>query len=178
MKRLKQVLKWMKGYKKIYFAAVTLLILLQYFRTITPLFITYIFDNIFGYLQENPPANTEPLPRFLAQFIQGTTTEEKLLYVAIIYILFTLFRVSIMVGRRLVNAYFTENVAYNMKNSLYGKLQDLSFTYHSHAETGDLIQRCTTDVETYRAFIGEQSIEIFRLIFLVSLTIFQMQKLA
>ena len=177
MKRLQQVLKWMKGYKKIYFAAVALLILLQYFRTITPLFLTYIIDNIFGYLQPVEPTNTEPLPQFLSQFIIGSTTQEKLLYIAVIYLSFTLFRVTIMVGRRLVNAYYTENIAYNMRNTLYSKLQDLSFTYHSHAETGDLIQRCTTDVEVYRGFIGEQSIEIFRLIFLIGLTMYQMATL-
>jgi ATP-binding cassette subfamily B protein len=177
MTRLKQVLKWMKGYKKVYFVAVTLLILLQYFRTITPLFLVHMFDNIFGHLQKVQPARTNPLPPFLEQLIVGTTVEEKLLYLALVYVSFTLFRVTIMVGRRLINAYFTENVAYNMRNSLYSKLQDLSFTYHSHAETGDLIQRVTTDVETYRAFVGEQAIEIFRLVFLVGLTIYQMAKL-
>jgi len=176
MKRLKQLLKWMKGYKFVYFIAIALLISLQYFRTLTPLFLTHIVDTIFGNLSEEG-IQASPLPGFLADLLVADTIEKQLLLVALVYTLFMFIRVLIMFGRRMLNAYFTENVAYNMRNSLYGKLQDLSFTYHSHAETGDLIQRCTTDVETYRAFIGEQLIEIFRLIFLVSLTIYQMTRL-
>ncbi len=177
MKRLKQVTKWMKGYRIYYFIAVTLLIGLQYFRTLMPLFLTYILDDIFGFKQEVPPTEPTPVPQFIKQFFKGDTIQQQLMYVALAYLLFTLFRVIIMFLRRMVNAYFTENVACNMRNKLYDKLQNLGFNYHSHAETGDLIQRCTTDVETYRGFIGEQSIEIFRLVFLISLTIFQMSQL-
>lgn len=176
MNRLKQVLKWMKGYKGVYLVAVGLLLVLQYFRTLTPLFLSYILDDIFGYLQETMPEPT-PMPNFITQFFKGQSIQEQLQYVAVVFLLFTLVRVFIMFFRRMVNAYFTENVACNMRNSLYSKLQDLSFSYHSHAETGDLIQRCTTDVETYRGFIGEQLIEIFRLIFLITLTIYQMTQL-
>ncbi len=171
MKRLKQLLKWMNGYKFIYFIAVTLLISLQYFRTLLPLFITHIIDTIFG---SEPSA----LPSFISSLLDANTIKKQLLLVALVYVLFALFRVIIMFGRRMLNAYFTENVAYNMRNSLYSKLQNLSFNYHSHAETGDLIQRCTTDVEAYRAFVGEQLIEIFRLVFLISLAIYQMSKLS
>lgn len=177
MKRLKQVTKWMKGFTAVYAIAVLLLIALQYFRTLTPLFLTYILDDIFGFKQSVPPTDPTPIPGFIKHFFLGTTIQEQLLYVSITFLGYTLFRVIIMFIRRMINAYFTENVACGMRNSLYNKLQNLGFNYHSHAETGDLIQRCTTDVETYRAFIGEQSIEIFRLVFLISLTIYQMTKL-
>ena len=170
MKRLKQVTKWMKGYKIIYFIAVALLVSLQYFRTLTPLFISHIIDTIFG-------EEASDLPNIITNMVQANTIERQLLYLSLVYVLFTFIRVVIMFGRRVINAYFTENVAYNMRNTLYNKLQNLSFTYHSHAETGDLIQRCTTDVETYRAFVGEQLIEIFRLIFLISFAIYQMARL-
>ncbi|MCF7925442.1 MAG: ABC transporter ATP-binding protein/permease [Candidatus Izimaplasma sp.] len=169
MKRLKQILKWIYGYKKIYATTVVLLIALQYFRTLTPLFLTHIIDTIFG---DEPSA----LPKFITALFGGDTVQEQLLIVALVYVMYTLFRVTIIFLRRFINAKFTENVAYNMRNTLYTHLQDLSFTYHSHAETGDLIQRCTTDVETFRVFIGEQMIEIFRLFFLVSLTIYQMSR--
>jgi ATP-binding cassette subfamily B protein len=170
MKRFNQFLKWMKGYKIVYFISILLLIALQYFRTLTPLFITHIVDSIFG-------DEVSDLPTFITNILGGVSIREQLTMVALVYVGFTFLRVIIMFGRRMVNAYFTENVAYKMRNSLYSKLQDLSFTYHSHAETGDLIQRCTTDVETYRAFIGEQLIEVFRLVFLISLTIYQMTRL-
>ncbi len=170
MKRFKQLTKWMKGYYSTYFVAVALLILLQYLRTLTPLFYAHIIDTVFD-------GKASALPNFISTMLVAPTVKEQLIYVALVYVMFTLIRTIIMFGRRMINAYFTENVAYNMRNTLYNKLQDLSFTYHSHAETGDLIQRCTTDVETYRVFVGEQLIEIFRLVFLIGFTIFQMSRL-
>ncbi len=170
MKRLKQFLKWMYGFKLIYLLSIVLIIALQYFRTFSPLFITHLIDHTLD-------SEKSPLPQFLVEFFNGMTVKEEILYLSLIYVVFTLFRVFLMITRRIVNAYFTEGIAYNMRNKLYSKLQNLSFNYHSHAETGDLIQRCTTDVETYRAFVGEQLIEIFRLVFLVGMTIYQMTKL-
>jgi ATP-binding cassette subfamily B protein len=170
MKRMKQFVKWMGGYKLIYFIAVLLLILLQYMRSLSPLFITYVIDTVLS-------GEKSVLPQFLEKLMVDGSIKVQLLYVALVYVLFTFIRVAIMFGRRVLNAYFTENISYNMRNTLYKKLQDLSFTYHNHAETGDIIQRCTTDVETYRNFIGEQLIEIFRLVFLVTLTIYQMSLL-
>lgn len=167
MKRLHQFIKWMKGYKLIYVFSVFLLIGLQYLRTLSPLFITHTIDTVLG-------PDPSPFPAFMLGWLSEGTIRQQLLVVALLYVAFTLVRVLVMFGRRLLNAYFTENIAYNMRNTLYNRLQNLSFTYHNHAETGDLIQRCTTDVDTYRNFVGEQMIEIFRLVFLIALTIVQM----
>ncbi|AIO18954.1 Putative multidrug export ATP-binding/permease protein [Candidatus Izimaplasma bacterium HR1] len=170
VKRINQFLKWIKGYKLIFLISTILLIALQYFRTLSPLFIAHIIDAELDGLKS-------PLPTFMTSLFTGDTVKERLAIIALVYVSFTLFRVVIMFGRRMINAFFTESVAYHMRNTLYKKLQDLSFSYHTHAETGDLIQRCTTDVETYRVFVGEQLIEIFRLVFLIALTIYQMAKL-
>jgi ATP-binding cassette subfamily B protein len=117
-------------------------------------------------------------PEVLQNLVAADTVQKQLMLVGIVYVLFQLMRVIIMFGRRIINAYFTERIAYNMRNTLYKKLQNLSFSYHSHAETGDLIQRCTTDVETYRVFVGEQLIEIMRLIFLIGFSVYQMTRMS
>ena len=167
MKRLKQFLKWMKGNKRYYFVAALILISLQYFRTLIPLFVQHTIDGVIL-------GNDSNLPIFIQDLVRADTVQKQLLLVAIAYVLFALMRVLLMVIRRFINALYTERIAYNMRNTLYKKLQDLSFTYHSHVETGDLIQRCTTDVETYRVFVGEQLIEILRLGFLMGFSIYQM----
>ncbi len=167
MKRFKQFTKWMKSHIYLYIFGVILVFVLQYFRTLTPLFIQHIVDTIFD-------DKASALPPFITGFLEGNTIREQLFLVALVSVLFTLIRVTIIVFRRVTTAFFTENVAYNMRNTIYSKLQNLSFTYHSHAETGDLIQRSTTDVETFRVFIGEQLIEVIRLIFLMAFAIWQM----
>ncbi len=170
MKRFHQFFKWMKGNKRYYFIAAAILIVLQYFRTLTPLFVRHALDLVNG-------EEDSGLPEFLLKIIADDSVKRELLLLSIAFVFFALIRVILMAIRRMINAFFTERIAYNMRNTLYKTLQNLSFTYHSNAETGDLIQRCTTDVDTYRVFIGEQLIEIFRLIFLIGFTIFQMSRM-
>ena len=55
-----------------------------------------------------------------------------------------------------------ENIAKSLRERLYRKLSYLSFDYHVHAQTGDLIQRCTSDVETVRRFLSTQLVEAVR----------------
>jgi ATP-binding cassette subfamily B multidrug efflux pump len=45
-------------------------------------------------------------------------------------------------------------VAYNLRKSLYEKLQYLSFQYYDKARTGDLMSRLTADLDAIRQFIG------------------------
>jgi ATP-binding cassette subfamily B protein len=70
-----------------------------------------------------------------------------------------------MVGVALFRALFTflqgywaakasQNVAYDMRNGLYGKIQNLSFGYHDRAQTGQLLTRATSDVERVQMFVG------------------------
>ena len=57
-----------------------------------------------------------------------------------------------------VQAYWSEaasqGVAYDLRQTLYTKLQNLSFSYHDQAQTGQLMTRVTSDVETVRQFVG------------------------
>jgi len=44
--------------------------------------------------------------------------------------------------------------AYDQRNALFSKLQNLSFSYHDQAQTGQLMTRITSDVEQVRTFIS------------------------
>jgi len=56
----------------------------------------------------------------------------------------------------------SEAVARDLRNKLYDHIQRLPCTYHDTADTGDLLQRCTSDIETFRAFLAVQGTEIGR----------------
>ena len=65
-----------------------------------------------------------------------------------------------------------EGVVRRLRNYLFDHIQHLSFTYHSQTETGELIQRCTSDVDTIRRFYAEQAIGIGRIILLFVINFF------
>lgn len=53
-----------------------------------------------------------------------------------------------------LSARTAQGVAYDLRNQLYAKIQSLSFSYHDRAQTGQLLTRATSDVETVRMFVG------------------------
>lgn len=71
----------------------------------------------------------------------------------------------------------SEGIAEKMRNRLYEHLQAMSYDYHVKAETGDLIQRCTLDVDTIRRFLANQLIEIFRAVIMVILALSLMSRI-
>lgn len=50
--------------------------------------------------------------------------------------------------------YLAQNVIYDLRNALYRHLQNLSFSFYDHAQTGQLMSRVTSDVEALRRFLG------------------------
>lgn len=60
-----------------------------------------------------------------------------------------------------------ENFAKNMRDVLFSHVQRLPMSWHDKNQTGDIIQRCTSDVEVIRNFVVNQLLEVFRTIFLV-----------
>lgn len=53
-----------------------------------------------------------------------------------------------------------ENVALYLRERLYEHIQHLPFSYHVKAETGDMVQRCTSDVDTVRRFLASQLLAV------------------
>jgi ATP-binding cassette subfamily B protein len=60
------------------------------------------------------------------------------------------------------SAMASERITRSLRSRLYDQLQHLPCSYHDQAETGDLVQRCTSDVETFRRFLANQVVEIGR----------------
>ena len=54
------------------------------------------------------------------------------------------------------------------RDTLFSHIQSLPFQWHTENQTGDIIQRCTSDVETTRSFVSEQLIEMIRTVALVT----------
>jgi len=62
----------------------------------------------------------------------------------------------------------TERFMKKLRDTLFHHIQYLPFSWHNAHLTGDIIQRCTEDVETIRSFISEQLLEVIRTILLIA----------
>ena len=61
-----------------------------------------------------------------------------------------------------------------LRDRLFEHTQNLTFEWHTKNLTGDIIQRCTSDVETTRRFVFQQLIEVLRTVILIFTAIFIM----
>ena len=63
---------------------------------------------------------------------------------------------------RVNNARGTERLIESLRNRLFEHTQCLPFAWYSQNQTGDIIQRCTSDVETTKRFVSQQLLEVLR----------------
>ncbi len=59
-----------------------------------------------------------------------------------------------------------EGITRRLRNYLFDHIQYLTFTYHDSIQTGELIQRSTSDVDALRRFFADQAISVGRIILL------------
>jgi ATP-binding cassette, subfamily B, bacterial len=63
-------------------------------------------------------------------------------------------------------SYSAESVTRRLRDYLYDQIQNLPFAYHDKTQTGNLIERATSDVDALRRFYAEQAIGIGRIFML------------
>lgn len=61
----------------------------------------------------------------------------------------------------------SESAALFLRNSLYEHIQQMPYDYHVKTETGDLLQRCTSDINTIRAFLSQQVVSMLNAVFMI-----------
>ena len=69
-------------------------------------------------------------------------------------------------GNRYLSEWIAVRVGYDLRNRLYDHIQHLPFTYHDHAESGQLISRCIEDVRSIERFAGGSVTELVRFVIL------------
>ena len=64
-------------------------------------------------------------------------------------------------------AFAGEGLAKRLRDRLFTHLEAVPYSYHVGVQTGDLVQRCTSDVETVRRFVQMQAMEVVRTVVMV-----------
>ena len=139
--RLVGLWRLMKGFQFEYFFATVMQGLSAYSKTLTYLLLSSFVDN---YLI----ASTGDLPVWL--IAQGFVA------LAGMHGVFTF-----LSGRYAAKT--AEGTIERLRNYLFDHIQNLPFSYHAETDTGDLIQRCTSDVDALRRFYNDQAIGIGRI---------------
>ena len=154
----------MQGERLRYGVAIAALLLASCFLYLVPIVSSVVLDVI---ISDNSPG-ASPFLSLALEWIGGRDLLRANLWIAIVLILsltglaglFTYLR-----GRW--SALASEKIIRRLRDRLYDQLQHLPCSYYDRAQTGDLIQRCTSDVETVRQFLINQVVEIGRAVLML-----------
>jgi ATP-binding cassette, subfamily B, bacterial len=96
----------------------------------------------------------------------GGNLNRTLIIVALGFVLLATIEGSFSYFSGRLAAYTAEGITRRLRNYLFDHIQRLDFSYHDKTPTGELIERCTSDVDALRRFYNEQAIAVGRIVLL------------
>ncbi|QIK57749.1 ABC transporter ATP-binding protein [Erysipelothrix sp. HDW6A] len=169
MNHLKFIAGYTKGYKRNLLIVIIATLFYVSIVLVNPILLQFVVDNVF-----NQQAVNGGSAQVIASLLGGVEYVSNNLWIIAVAIvsLNALSGIALFI-RGQANGRYTETFTRRLRNHLYDHLQTLPYAYHVRAKTGDLIQRCTSDVDTINRFLSNQVREFIYAIFMVviSLTI-------
>ena len=167
--RGKLILRFLKGSKAFFVICMLCAALSSLADMITPQIIRITVDNVLG------GQSTENLNLSVQGILNALGGPEglrsRLWIMALAVVAVAIVKVAALYGFRVMNARGSETLVKTMRDTLYGHIERLPFQWHMKNHTGDIIQRCTSDIETTRNFISEQMTSLIRICILLILSI-------
>ena len=146
----------MRGFRGKYAWAIAALFVFTAVNYVTPLVASATID--FALSQE--PDEGRLTSEVIAMMGGAEFVRERLWFPALLMVLLTAVAGVFAYFKGRFAAEASDGIARRLKDQLYDHLQRLPAKYHDRAETGDLIQRCTSDVETLRLALSSQVVEV------------------
>ena len=163
------LLRFLKGSKALFLLSMLASALSAICDMLMPQIVRVAVDQALG------GADASRLPawvRTLAERMGGfAALGERIWIFALALILVALIKALAQYGFRVANTAASERMVKTVRDSLFGHIARLPFAWHMHHRTGDMIQRCTSDLETLNSFISEQMTGILRIVILLGFSI-------
>ena len=136
---------------------------------VTPQIIRLAVDQVIGGASVD---TLSPRVRELLAAAGGTAYLRANLWIlALAIVAVALVKAASQYGFRVYNAKGGETLVKTMRDTLYTHIERLPFQWHMQHHTGDIIQRCTSDIDTTRNFVSEQLTNLIRILILLVMSI-------
>ena len=121
------------------------------------LVISFLIDNVINGEEVN-----SFVPQILDSILNGTAYIKENIWIIAVLLVFIYLLVALFMNiRQRLQGEIAENLCEGIRNDLYSHIQLLPYSYHVKVKTGELIQKCTSDVDMVRRFFSGQFAEIF-----------------
>ncbi len=169
--RVSLILDFLRGSIKYFVISILSALCVTGLDMLSPQLIRTTVDGILG-------DNELKLPEFLMNRIASVGgvgyLRDRLWLIGGLLVIMALFSVAFRYLFMLFNARGAESLVETMRNRLFSHIQRLPFSWHMQNQTGDIIQRCTSDVDMVKNFVSEQLTSVSRIVILIILSLFFM----
>ena len=156
--------RFLQGSKAMFVVSILMAMLTALADMLTPQIVRVTVDNVIGATPMEPGSLAEKLVVYAggAEYLG-----QNLWLLALTVLAVALVKVLSQYGFTLSNTRASETLVKTMRDKLYTHIGRLPFSWHMKNHTGDIIQRCTSDIETTRNFVAGQLTQLFRIVILV-----------
>ena len=160
------ILRYLRRCLGLFSVALVCACLSMVLNAVTPQIIKITVDSILG---TEPAALPKALQGVLSLDILQSDPIRALWMAAGAVIVVALLRGLCSYGQRIHLSKGSERFVKGIRDDLYRHIQHLSYAWHTAHSTGEIIQRCTSDVDVIRNFVCNQLVEVVRTVFLIVL---------
>ena len=168
--RTQLILYFLQGAKKYFFSAILFACLVSLLDLLNPKIISYTVDAVL----DNKPEEDGFVSALMGRFGDAAYLRSHLWIIALVVLITAVLSAFCRFMCNLFNNMGAERLVRTMRDSLFDHILRLPFAWHSENQTGDIIQRCTSDVEQIKMFLSEQLLTLFRFIVMIVLTLYFM----
>lgn len=163
------ILGFLRGSKRFFAVAILSAAVSSLSEMINPQIIRVALDHVIGSQPTDGLSGT--VMALVERFGGFAHLRENLWIMAVAIVIVAFFGVVGQYLFRVCNTKGAETLVKTMRDKLYAHIARLPFGWHMKNRTGDIIQRCTSDIDTLKRFVAEQLTSVFRITILVILSL-------
>ena len=165
------LLYFLRGSKRYFIISIVCISLVNLLSLLIPRVVSFVVDTLIT-------GKETELPKFIADFIENMGgaiyLRENLYLIAIFLVVIGVISAIFNYLYRYYNTKGAETLVETMRNDIFAHIGKLPFSWHTKNQTGDIIQRCTSDVDAVKQFVSTQLTEVFRTVLLVAFSLYFM----
>ena len=162
-------LRFLRGSKLLFVTSMLASALAALADMVSPQIVRVAVDHVLG----NAP--TETLPGFAVRLINRAggvaALREHIWILALAVVAVAVVKAAAQYGYEVSKTAASETLVKTMRDSLFSHIERLPYAWHMKNRTGDIIQRCTSDIDTLKNFLAEQMTNLIRIVILLALSV-------
>ena len=163
------ILRFLRGSKLLFVTSMLASALAALADMVSPQIVRVAVDHVLG------SAPTETLPGFAVRLIGRAggvaALREHIWILALTVVAVAVVKAAAQYGYEVSKTAASETLVKTMRDSLFSHIERLPYAWHMKNRTGDIIQRCTSDIDTLKNFLAEQMTNLIRIVILLALSV-------